>query len=155
LTKIINGLNDENIRKTYYAENCKFLRNCTEIHNNSNDVDLKQDLQDEYLAMLLQNEEFLNYIKSDEDFMSTLNDDTKVVMDYKPHRDVEYGYGDGKLKIVGSGWFKYVFFFISDKFDALINNNVNLMNSKYFMGSLNNDEFKIKLFKMGRGISFD
>ena len=31
-------------------------------------------MQDEYLAKLLQNEEFLNEIRTDQDFLNTLND---------------------------------------------------------------------------------
>lgn len=33
-----------------------------------------QIMQDEYLAKLLQNEEFLNEIRTDKDFIETLND---------------------------------------------------------------------------------
>ena len=94
----MENLNDESIRKNY-AENCDILRNLTEFH--TNDIDLQQDLQDEYLAILLQNEEFLNCLKTDKDFMNALsnevlNEKTFNNFDYKPSQDIDYSYGKGK-----------------------------------------------------------
>ena len=90
-------MNEESIRKSY-AENCDILRSFTEIQNN--DIELQQDLQDEYFAILLQNEEFLNCLKTDRDFMDALNDEIiksndHHELDYRPHQDIDYSYGNG------------------------------------------------------------
>jgi DNA-binding transcriptional regulator GbsR (MarR family) len=90
-------LNEKTIRKSY-TENCDLLRSFTEIQNNSDDLELQKDLQDEYLAILLQNEEFLNCLKTDNDFMNSLNDEIlnkSIDLDYKPHQDIDYSYGNG------------------------------------------------------------
>lgn len=76
------------------------------------DLELQQYLQDEYLAILLQNEEFVGRLESDHEFINTLNNSNsnnnnnissnnnninKIdVTDYMPQNDANYSYGTGK-----------------------------------------------------------
>ena len=76
----------------------------------------------------MQNEEFLNSLKTDNDFIRALNDEIlnnqennksySTDLDYKPHQDYDYSYGTGKLI-----HFKYLFFFFFQVFYFLFKIN--------------------------------